>query len=72
MKIFSATNFNYLMNKKSAIDWFRTIKNEHQYSLIFFDIIEFYPFYRPEPPEKALSFVPNYDEIAGNEKTSGL
>ena len=53
---------------ESRIDWFRNIKNKQQYSLICFDIVDFYPSISHRLLRRALNFASYFYHIKREEK----
>ena len=50
-KIMRASKFNQLKNTASVIEWFKVIKNKHQFYLLRHRII--LPLHQPRPPQQS-------------------
>ena len=65
--LIESNKFNQWKNTDIAIEWFKSIENKGENSLIIFDIESFYPSISPELLNKSIDFAKSIHNIPDND-----
>ena len=65
--VIESNKFNQWKNTDIAIEWFKSIENKGENSLIIFDIESFYPSISPELFNESIDFAKSIHNIPDND-----